>query len=192
MDTINIVKQKGRTSFLREMNSLLWLLFPGGKSCFDQLQSGGSLLTSENESEFRTAFEFNRKGRAVHCSIDPDHDYLPRRVVIGGADETVVFVAREFKKFGGHWFPAAGFVMNDPKMATDRSTGFRVVKLKLNEPVDTATFEMPKVIPRLDHEDLRPEHPSSYSRSPFTSRSLRPDTEAVPCGESSSDEERSR
>ncbi len=147
MDTINILKQKDQTSFLRELSSFLWLLMPGGKTCFDQLQAGGRIVIPADRSRSEAEYEFTRKGSAVHCEIDPEHDYLPRRVVIGEPDEKIAFEAREFKKIGGHWFPASGFVNNASKLGGDRYAGFRVVKLKLNEPVDPAMFQMPRVIP---------------------------------------------
>jgi hypothetical protein len=136
------------------MQEILWLWLPGGKPPIAHLDAGGRLEVTKVDGKVHAVIHSTHKGSPIQIELDPDHDWLPRRVTF---DEFQEFEAKTFRRDNGRWFyeegrqrkhhgsltgPEAGEIVATPKGDTRR--GFVVTSLSINRPIDTATFAAPK------------------------------------------------
>ncbi|MEW4568391.1 hypothetical protein AB1L88_11040 [Tautonia sp. JC769] len=123
----------------------LWLWTPGGRPLHEYLQSGGRLevVRTPDGSEQIILIAEGKFGQPIRCELDPEHDYLPRR--INYAD--IEWQATAFRCDGGRWFPARG-KMIDFRAGKDRlvaEINFVVTELQINQPIAEDIFDLPEL-----------------------------------------------
>lgn len=111
--TINVMNSASRPGhYVGPMDTILWLIMPGGTPLHRHLDEGADLLVDENPDggkSYSIQFNFRYPNRPVKCILDPEHDWLPREVEIGTSGTYRIRVTR-FLKENGHFFPAAGTI----------------------------------------------------------------------------------
>jgi hypothetical protein len=144
-----------RTSYHDEMGTVLWLITPWSKKQFDarplflHLEEGAPLEIDrgpDGKPRVRISLEYGSQ----RYELDPEHDFLPKRV----SGELFDILITRFARNHGHWFPVEGLVKHkvepDQKGKTDR---FRVTDLEINQPIPDERFEVPsglEMVPVLD------------------------------------------
>jgi RNA polymerase sigma factor (sigma-70 family) len=131
-----------------EMGTMLWLLAPftsgEGRSAMplhlhiDNKDTSTRVEIGRDEEGKPTVTLFLAYG-GQRVELDPDHDYLPKRVT-GDIQEVTV---TGFAQKGKHWFPVSGFVTHRQGGRKLPAEYFLVEGLKVNEPIPDSRFEMP-------------------------------------------------
>lgn len=106
----------------------------GGRLEVDQAPDGRERICLVAEGQF---------GQAFRCELDPEHDFLPRRVSYGGVE----WEATGFRQAGGRWFPSHGRMI-DSRVDRERRIAeitFVVTELHINRPIPEETFELPEL-----------------------------------------------
>jgi hypothetical protein len=119
---------------------LLWILLPGGRPIYTRLDTGGDTDARMIEGRETLILNFTHKGLLVSCFLDPEHDWLPRRVEIGGEPRQEITVTR-FSRVDGRWIPAEGTYTG---IGPDRR-GYKVTSFRVNHAVAMDAFEPPPV-----------------------------------------------
>ncbi|MDR3636338.1 MAG: RNA polymerase sigma factor [Isosphaeraceae bacterium] len=149
---VNVDHQSNtRTRYVGEMNDLTWMFLPIGdptatavsKPLYSYLDDGVMLerLRDPNGGE-RLVLTLFRADSPIRYELDPEHDWLPRRV--DGMHDLVV---TEFGKDGGGcWFPVEWTSL---KRWGDQSVPSisRVIDLKINRPIPDSRFQVPNPLP---------------------------------------------
>jgi hypothetical protein len=89
---------------------------------------------------------FNRGKTRVRCVLDPQHDWLARRITVD--DGSLDILVMRFQNDGGRWFPAEGrgeSVIGEKPDRKPASLSFTTSSLRINHGTDPRAFEMPKV-----------------------------------------------
>jgi hypothetical protein len=117
---------------------LLWILLPGGKPIYTRLDAGGTTEARTIEGRETLILSFTHKGLPVSCFLDPEHDWLPSRVEIGGEPRQKFSVTR-FSRVDGRWIPAEGTYEG----VGPGRRGFKVTSFRINQRVAADTFQPP-------------------------------------------------
>jgi len=131
------------------MGTVLWLLTPWTSGLGSAAQPLYQHLENPNTS---TSFTVGRDGNGKasvtlrlayegqRYELDPDHDYLPRRVTGSLHDVTVT----RFAKVNGRWFPVEGLVTRHARGSIGiKQVAFDVTDLRINRAIPDTRFEMP-------------------------------------------------
>jgi RNA polymerase sigma factor (sigma-70 family) len=134
-----------RDSYHDEMSTVLWLLTPWTIKRFDarplylHLDAGAKLEIGRGP-DGKPSVVMTLEYGSQRYELDPDHDYLPKRVTGSLYDVSVT----SFAKDNGRWFPAEGLVTEktQPAPKGTRRT-FAVAGLRINRPIPDSRFERP-------------------------------------------------
>ena len=131
------------------MGTVLWLLTPWTSGLGNAAQPLYQHLENPNTStSIAVGYDANGKPSVTlglacegQCyELDPDHDYLPRRVTGFMHDVTVTRFARVNKR----WFPVEGLVTRHAVGPVgEKRLAFVVTDLRIDRPIPDARFEMP-------------------------------------------------
>lgn len=144
--------KSGYDEYRTLMNRVLWVVMPGGRPLYKRLDEPGTVVST---NEGGAAVIFRHKGGMVRCELDPDHDWLPRRVVLGKDARSRITVDR-FARDNGRWFPVEGRSESDrnaEQKGTD-SLRFVVTRFAINRPIDERDFGPPPLSDGAIVEDL--------------------------------------
>jgi hypothetical protein len=133
------------------MQVALWLWIPGGKPPIAHLRSGGRLEIERTlDGRETVVLVSSHKGHPLRCELDPEHEWLPRRVLLGDFAE---YVATDFRRDNGRWFPSEGFGITRLGPSRAQRDGFRVTSLAINRGIFPSTFQMPRLAPGVIVQD---------------------------------------
>lgn len=118
------------------MNGAMSLYMPRGRTLEGLLDDGGVIRSDRSGSEPAWVMEVPVGEHQLRIELDPEHDWLPRKVGIAGFHEDV---CTRFDRVNGRWFPVEGRSWAQHGGETE-SRGFRVTSLSLNHAVDPADF----------------------------------------------------
>ncbi len=145
LDMLQIRPQTDTAEELRTaMLSFLWIWMPRGTPLYRYVESGRNFATTrEAEGHETFSFDADSDGIPIHFELDPAHDFLPSRLVVG--DGQMERRTTRCQKAKGLWFPVEGeeVELNSNKVA--RRSGFIVKDLRVNDPIPDAEFGRPKV-----------------------------------------------
>ncbi len=161
---VRITGQRNTRDVYRdEMGTILWLLTPwtsglgsAAQPLYQHLENMNTATKVEigRDAEGRPTVTLTLAHEGQRYELDPDHDYLPRRVTGYLQDITVT----RFAKVDGRWFPVEGLITHNarevlvPKAGGFIDTGLRtkerrgafvVTGLRINQPIPDSRFEMP-------------------------------------------------
>jgi RNA polymerase sigma factor (sigma-70 family) len=147
--SVTITDQRNtRDKYHDEMGTLLWLLTPStsglGGACMplhlhiDNPDTVSKIEIGRDANGKPTVGMFLSYG-SQRYELDPDHDYLPRRVTGTINDINVTKFARQ----NGRWFPVEGVVTHRLAAGEVVREAFVVQGLKINQPIPDSRFEMP-------------------------------------------------
>ncbi len=148
---VTITAQKEtRDSYAEITNSLAWLMTPGGRPLTAHLDAGGSLEIEDVGARQRVVLLSREREKPLRCFLDPEHDWVPRRVELGTGDTMIYFQARRFVQEQGHWFPAEGTYLsptvNGPLGKSSifyKRRGFTVSAISVNARLEESLFTLP-------------------------------------------------
>lgn len=132
----------GSDRYLGAMNDLLWIVKPGGLPLHRHLDEGAEFAVdrgSDGKPTYTIKFAYRFKDNVVKCELDPDHDWLPKRVSIGNL---TTFTVSKFSLENGHFVPAEGEIEESSRGEVFKSL-FRVESIAVNRGVAIARFEGP-------------------------------------------------
>jgi RNA polymerase sigma factor (sigma-70 family) len=175
ISNVRITKQRNtRDAYHDEMGTVLWLLTPWTSGSGQAAQPLYQHLENTNTSTqveigrdangkptvtLRLAYEGQR------YELDPDHDYLPRRVTGHLQDINVT----RFVMVNGRWFPVEGLITHnaremwivkdgepvDTGLRTEERHGtFVVTGLRINRPIPDSRFEKPAGLDKVPVQDF--------------------------------------
>jgi RNA polymerase sigma factor (sigma-70 family) len=134
-----------RDSYHDEMGTVLWMLTPWTIKRFDarplylHLDAGAKLEVGRGPDGKPSVMMILEYG-SQRYELDPDHDFLPKRVTGSLYDTSVT----KFAKDNGRWFPVEGLVTHKARPTPKESAGaFVVTGLRINRPIPDSRFEMP-------------------------------------------------
>lgn len=126
------------------MFSTMWLIMPGGRPVHSLIDAGATVSPrgSEDELLVDVVAKHPKTGRPLLCTLDPGHDWLPKEVTSGTGRSQHRWSVETFRRDNGRWFPATGrFTATTPKGIQDYR--FEVSEVRINRPLDRASFAMP-------------------------------------------------
>ena len=130
-----------------EMCLILWGWMPGGKTIPVWLDEGGTLSPGRDQTGQEIAIVTSElRKRPIRIELDPDHDWLPRRIELVG-DST--FEIKEFARDRGHWFPSEITQVIDGSAVQSGSglrSGYKLTSLSVNRGVAEGSFGMPRLL----------------------------------------------
>lgn len=134
------------------MNNLLWILMPGRRPLYTRFDEPGTVVSTNDEESAGVVVAFPHKGGMIRCELDPDHDWLPKRVLLGKDANTSITVDR-FARDNGRWFPVQGRHewLNNPER---KQTKFVVTRFAINRPIPERDFGPPPLPEGAVIEDL--------------------------------------
>lgn len=145
IDRVDIVSSKSAPdTFSGVLVGPLWAFMPERRPLYVHLDAGAK-LESAHGADGKELFRLHiqpQRGPTVHCELDPDHDWLARRVEVP-RDSTVVTVTR-FRRENGRWFPAE-VTESNVRDGERQRTGYTVTDLRINRPVPISTFGPPQL-----------------------------------------------
>jgi hypothetical protein len=117
----------------------------------------GASLANERRPDGREVpvLTAEHRRRPLRIELDPDRDWLPRRVDLKGSHTCET---RAFTRDQGHWFPSDVAMILDesgPSAGHDTRIGFQLAGLRVNHPVPTGTFGMPNLTDGVQVSDDR-------------------------------------
>jgi hypothetical protein len=147
-DSLNSVTIRYQTSteshYKGMMFRVLWLLMPGGEPIFRHIEQGASVEPAR-DVDGNTVYVVHTsfRGSPIRCEVDPQHDWLVRRMTLG---EGLMDVrVTRFDRVDGRWFPVEGSSSEDMtvegRRIRKRGT-FRVSQLRINQPLDPGLFHI--------------------------------------------------
>ena len=146
--TISAQKET-RDSHAEMMNSLAWLMTPGGRPLTAHLDSGGFLEIEDSGARQRVVLVSRAREQPLRRVLDPKHDWIPLRVELGTGDK-MLRSARRFVQEQGHWFPTEGTYLSPTVNGPLGSSpifyslrGFTVSAIRVNAPLEESLFKIP-------------------------------------------------
>jgi hypothetical protein len=147
---VRITKQRNtRDAYRDEMGTVLWLLTPrtsgegrATRPLYQHLENTNTSTSVKigRDVEGKPTVSLGLAYEGQLYELDPDHDYLPRRVTGGLHDISVT----RFAKVDGRWFPVEGLVTHHARGPGGEGRGtFMVTGLRINRPIPDSRFEMP-------------------------------------------------
>ncbi len=131
------------------MGTVLWLLTPwtsglgmAAQPLYQHLENPHTATSFEagRDANGKPTVTLRLANEGQSYELDPDHDYLPRRVTGFLHDVTVT----RFAKINDRWFPVEGLVTHHAYgMIGEKSATFVVTDLRINRPIPDSRFEMP-------------------------------------------------
>ena len=131
------------------MGTVLWLLTPwtsglgmAAQPLYQHLENPHTATSFEagRDANGKPTVTLRLANEGQSYELDPDHDYLPRRVTGFLHDVTVT----RFAKINDRWFPVEGLVTHHAHgMIGEKSATFVVTDLRINRPIPDSRFEMP-------------------------------------------------
>lgn len=141
LNSITIWPQDGdATRYTDIMNAFLWTYLPCGMPLHRHHKEGATIRPLSGSSDYELLTK--HKTNPVRIVLDPDHDWLPREVVIGaGLSE---FTVKEFKNVDGKWFPAlVSGVKHTPDGKALERFEMKLKDVEVNGPIDPRSYERP-------------------------------------------------
>ena len=178
---VRITKQRNtRDAYRDEMGTVLWLISPWtsglGKAAqplYQHLENMDTCTQVEIRRDANgkpTVSVARVRGSAYE--LDPDHDYLPRRVTGFLQDITVT----RFARLNGRWFPVEGLITHNARVVyipkdggfvdsgqrtKERRGAFVVTGLRINQPIPDSRFEKPPDLDKVRVMDFTRGEPES-------------------------------
>lgn len=146
IDQVIIDKQVGGPGeYTGILNHALIAWMPGSKPAYAQLDDGARLefVADGERGEQTWLVGTDRNVRQFRAELDPEHDWLPRRVEF--VDGHTRLDVTKFGRDNGRWFPVEGkgTRRHTAEGAEDERTEFRVTLLKINRPLPDGCFAVP-------------------------------------------------
>ncbi len=146
--SIAAVTTRSETNTQEEYNDVMFscmvLLFPGGRSIPSWIGPDAQLSRTEvdGQSMVELVVKHPKTKRLIRCTLDPGHDWLARKVLLGSGKGEKFWIVEEFQRDNGRWFPARG------RFSASTSTGlkpflFEISNLKINRIADESQFVLP-------------------------------------------------
>lgn len=146
LDRVQIQTQRSSTDrYDGGMQVVLWLWIPAGMPPATHLNAGGSLRAEQfADGTQHIVLHSTHRGLALRCELDPEHDWLPRRVQLG---DDIEYVATEFRLHNGRWFYAKGHQIRKTPKGGPIRTAFELDSVTINENLPTERFAPPRLQP---------------------------------------------
>jgi RNA polymerase sigma factor (sigma-70 family) len=153
-----------RDAYRDEMGTVLWLLTPwtsglgnAAQPLYQHLENLYSATKVEvgRDANGKPMVTLSLAYESQRYELDPDHDYLPRRVTGHLQDITVT----RFARVSGRWFPVEGLIthiardvliqkggdlVDTGERTRETRAAFVVTGLRINQPIADSRFEKPR------------------------------------------------
>ncbi|AMV40617.1 hypothetical protein [Planctomyces sp. SH-PL62] len=142
MSTVKISRQPSIDGALENTTNspIAWLTTPGSKPIHEHFTDSIKLASVEDGDAkcIEATFPIN-KYSSVRCLLDPDHDWLAKRVELLN-DDGMKWVVTKFQRDNGRWFPEEG---TWTALVAGRPTEmhFVVSNLKINRDIPPSRFK---------------------------------------------------
>jgi hypothetical protein len=155
VDEVRTRNQEGGKDFYPgPMFDLLWVVIPGQQPLYTRLTVDSPLAPTEvtgDQGYPVVRFPFRFKTNIASCRLDPQKDWLPTEVLVGGGSNIKV---TKFTRDNGRWFPAEGRTEKNIRGQIERSL-FIVTQLHINRTVQPGVFQSPPLQEGAMKSDLR-------------------------------------
>jgi RNA polymerase sigma factor (sigma-70 family) len=142
------------------MCTVLWLLTPwtsglglAAQPLYQHLENPHTATSFDvgRDANGKPTVTLRLANQGQRYELDPDHDYLPRRVTGFLHDVTVT----RFAKINDRWFPVEGLVTHHAHgLIGEKSGTFVVTDLRINRPIPDSRFEMPPELGKVRVRDF--------------------------------------